>query len=88
MYDVKESFVHPHYVSGSKVNDAGLVRLYSTLRFSSRVLPIMMAARDSRLPANQMAIVSGWGKLNVIFFKDYCNNVFCMSIPIFSIFYK
>ncbi|CAK1551512.1 unnamed protein product [Leptosia nina] len=64
MYDVKESYVHPRYVSGSKANDAGLIRLYSPLRFSPRVLPILLAARESRLPADQMAIVSGWGKLN------------------------
>ncbi|CAG4983463.1 unnamed protein product [Colias eurytheme] len=63
MYDVKESHVHPRYVSSTKINDAGLVKLYTPLRFSSRVLPIRIAVRDSRLPANQVAIVSGWGKL-------------------------
>ncbi|XP_047519483.1 trypsin delta-like [Pieris napi] len=61
MYDVKESYMHPQYDNKNLLNDVGLLRLYSTLRFSSRVLPILLAARDSRLPANQMAIVSGWG---------------------------
>ncbi|XP_047519481.1 trypsin delta-like [Pieris napi] len=63
MYDVKESYMHPQYDTKQFVNDVGLLRLYSTLRFSSRVLPILLAARDSRLPANQMAIVSGWGDM-------------------------
>ncbi|XP_047519482.1 trypsin delta-like [Pieris napi] len=61
MYDVKESYIHPQYDTKRAINDVGLLRLYSTLRFSWRVLPILLAARDSRLPANQMAIVSGWG---------------------------
>ncbi|XP_073967556.1 trypsin delta-like [Choristoneura fumiferana] len=63
MYDVRECFVHPRYVSKTKVNDVGLVELYSPLRFSPRVLPIRMVARDVRLPSQQPAIVSGWGKL-------------------------
>ncbi|XP_050681742.1 trypsin-1-like isoform X2 [Leptidea sinapis] len=63
MYDVKESFVHPRYVSTTKVNDAGLVRLHTPLRFSARVLPIRLVQRDTKLPANEVAIVSGWGKL-------------------------
>ncbi|CAD0199053.1 unnamed protein product [Chrysodeixis includens] len=63
MYDVKECYVHPRYVSKTKTNDVGLVRLYSPLRFSSRVLPIRLVAREARLPANEPAIVSGWGKL-------------------------
>nr|XP_034825526.1 trypsin delta-like [Maniola hyperantus] len=63
MYDVKESYVHPKYVRNTKVNDVGLVKLYSPLRFSARVLPIRMVARETSLPANQAAIVSGWGKL-------------------------
>ncbi|CAH4036623.1 trypsin-4-like [Pieris brassicae] len=63
MYDVKESYMHPHYDSKTIINDAGLVKLYTTLRFSSRVLPILLAARDSKLPANEMAIVSGWGNM-------------------------
>ncbi|XP_022127040.2 trypsin-7-like [Pieris rapae] len=63
MYDVKESYMHPHYGPKSHGSDAGLLRLYSNLRFSSRVLPILLAERDSRLPANQLAIVSGWGNL-------------------------
>ncbi|XP_039746043.1 trypsin beta-like [Pararge aegeria] len=63
MYDVKESYVHPKYVRITKVNDVGLVKLYSPLRFSARILPISIVAREERLPANQAAIVSGWGKL-------------------------
>ncbi|KAJ0179103.1 hypothetical protein K1T71_004815 [Dendrolimus kikuchii] len=63
MYDVKESLVHPCYVSKTKINDVGLVRLYTALRFSARVLPIKLVAMDSRLPAGVPAIVSGWGKL-------------------------
>ncbi|XP_052751313.1 trypsin delta-like [Galleria mellonella] len=63
MYDVKEYYVHPRYVSKSKVNDVGLVRLYSPLRFSARVLPIRLVAKEARLPADELAIVSGWGKL-------------------------
>ncbi|CAH2979497.1 unnamed protein product [Chilo suppressalis] len=63
MYDVKECVVHPRYVSKTKVNDVGLVRLYSPLRFSGRVLPIKLVAREARLPADVPAIVSGWGKL-------------------------
>ncbi|XP_052738168.1 trypsin beta-like [Bicyclus anynana] len=63
MYDVKESYVHPKYLRNTKVNDAGLVRLYSPLRFSPRILPIRMVAKGARVPANQAAIVSGWGKL-------------------------
>ncbi|XP_075972376.1 trypsin beta-like [Anticarsia gemmatalis] len=63
MYDVKECFVHPRYVSKTKTNDVGLVLLYSPLRFSSRVLPIRLVTREARLPANEPAIVSGWGKL-------------------------
>ncbi|XP_063823889.1 trypsin delta-like [Ostrinia nubilalis] len=63
MYDVKECFVHPRYVSKTKINDVGLVRLYSPLRFSERVLPIKLVAREARLPADVPAIVSGWGKL-------------------------
>lgn len=65
MYDVKESYVHPKYVRNTKVNDVGLVKLYSPLRFSARVLPIRMVAKEARLPADQAAIVSGWGKLRV-----------------------
>lgn len=65
MYDVKECYVHPRYVSKTKTNDVGLVRLYSPLRFSARVLPIRLVAREARLPANEPAIVSGWGKLKV-----------------------
>uniref|UniRef100_A0A2A4JXN3 Peptidase S1 domain-containing protein n=1 Tax=Heliothis virescens TaxID=7102 RepID=A0A2A4JXN3_HELVI len=63
MYDVKECYVHPRYVSKTKTNDVGLVRLYSPLRFSARVLPIRLVAKEARLPANEPAIVSGWGKL-------------------------
>ncbi|KAG6447843.1 trypsin beta [Manduca sexta] len=63
MYDVKECSVHPRYVSKTKTNDVGLIRLYSPLRFSARVLPIRLVARGERLPANEPAIVSGWGKL-------------------------
>ncbi|KAJ2938810.1 hypothetical protein O0L34_g18432 [Tuta absoluta] len=63
MYDVKNSFVHPRYVSKSKTNDVGLVELYSQLRFSPRVLPIRLADKGVRLKANSTAIVSGWGKL-------------------------
>ncbi|XP_059061205.1 trypsin beta-like [Achroia grisella] len=63
MYDVKESFVHPKYVSKTKVNDVGLVRLYTPLRFSAKVLPIRMVAKEARVPADGLAIISGWGKL-------------------------
>ncbi|KAL4704693.1 hypothetical protein ACJJTC_011477 [Scirpophaga incertulas] len=63
MYDVRESFVHPRYVSKSKVNDVGLVRLYAPLRFSARVLPIKLVGREQRLAADVPAIVSGWGNL-------------------------
>ncbi|KAL0883557.1 hypothetical protein ABMA27_015711 [Loxostege sticticalis] len=63
MYDVKECFVHPRYVSKTKVNDVGLVRLYTPLRFTEKVLPIKLVARESRLLADVPAIVSGWGKL-------------------------
>lgn len=65
MYDVKECFVHPRYVSKTKVNDVGLVRLYTPLRFTEKVLPIKLVARESRLLADVPAIVSGWGKLQV-----------------------
>ncbi|KAM3958215.1 LOW QUALITY PROTEIN: trypsin delta [Aphomia sociella] len=63
MYDVKECYVHPQYVSKTKINDVGLVRLYSPLRFSAKVLPIRMVAKEAKLPADALAIVSGWGKL-------------------------
>ncbi|XP_063635619.1 trypsin beta-like [Cydia splendana] len=63
MYDVQHSFVHPQYVIKSKVNDVGLVRLYTPLRFSARVLPIRIIGREKRLHSKQAAIVSGWGKL-------------------------
>uniref|UniRef100_D9HQ21 Seminal fluid protein HACP002 n=1 Tax=Heliconius erato TaxID=33431 RepID=D9HQ21_HELEA len=63
MYDVKETYVHPKYARNTKVNDVGLIQLYSPLRFSPRVLPIGIVAKETRLPANQAAIVSGWGKL-------------------------
>ncbi|XP_028175780.1 trypsin alpha-3-like [Ostrinia furnacalis] len=63
MYDVKECFVHPRYISKTKINDVGLVRLYSPLRFSEKVLPIKLVAREARLLADVPAIVSGWGKL-------------------------
>ncbi|XP_049865464.1 trypsin delta-like [Pectinophora gossypiella] len=63
MYDVKNSFVHPRYVSKTKVNDVGLVELYSQLRFSARVLPIRFVDKEARLKADSPAIVSGWGKL-------------------------
>lgn len=65
MYDVKDCFVHPRYVSKTKINDVGLVRLYSPLWFSSRVLPIRLVAKEARLPADEPAIVSGWGKIKV-----------------------
>ncbi|KOB72477.1 Uncharacterized protein OBRU01_08748 [Operophtera brumata] len=65
MYDVKQCFVHPRYASKAKVNDVGLVKLYNPLRFSARVLPIRIVGRSARLPANEAAIVSGWGKLKV-----------------------
>ncbi|CAG9562872.1 unnamed protein product [Danaus chrysippus] len=63
MYDVKQSYVHPQYARNTKVNDVGLIKLYSPLRFSSRVLPIKMVGKGNRLPADQAAVVSGWGKL-------------------------
>ncbi|XP_060800687.1 trypsin-1 [Amyelois transitella] len=63
MYDVKECYVHPRYISKSKINDVGLVRLYSPLRFSSKILPINLVAREARLLSDEVAIVSGWGKL-------------------------
>ncbi|OWR45992.1 seminal fluid protein HACP002 [Danaus plexippus plexippus] len=63
MYDVKQSYVHPQYVRNTKVNDVGLIKLYSPLRFSSRVLPIKMVGKGTRLPADKAAVVSGWGKL-------------------------
>ncbi|XP_068628024.1 trypsin beta-like [Battus philenor] len=63
MYDVMESYAHPRYASKTKCNDVGLVRLYSPLRFSARVLPIGLIAKATRLLADQPAIVSGWGKL-------------------------
>lgn len=65
MYDVKNSYVHPRYISKSKVHDVGLVQLYSPLRFSARVLPIRLVAKQTRLKASMPAIVSGWGKLKV-----------------------
>lgn len=67
MYDVKQCFVHPRYASKTKSNDVGLVRLYAPLRFSARVLPIGLIAKETRLLADQPAIVSGWGKLRVIY---------------------
>ncbi|KAJ8726723.1 hypothetical protein PYW08_015120 [Mythimna loreyi] len=63
MYDIKECYVHPRYISKTKTNDVGLVRLYTPLRFSARVLPIRLVAKEAKLPANEPAIVSGWGKL-------------------------
>ncbi|XP_014359009.2 trypsin delta [Papilio machaon] len=63
MYDVKHCFVHPRYASKTKSNDVGLVRLYAPLRFSARVLPIGLVAKETKLLADQPAIVSGWGKL-------------------------
>lgn len=75
MYDVRDAFVHPRYASKMKVNDVGLICLYAPLRFSPKILPIRLVSRDHKLPANQAAIVSGWGKLKVrhryIFLK--CN---------------
>ncbi|XP_046978965.1 trypsin-like [Vanessa cardui] len=63
MYDIKESYVHPKYIRNTKVNDVGLIKLYSPLRFSARVLPIRMVEKGARMLADQAAIVSGWGKL-------------------------
>ncbi|CAG5019029.1 unnamed protein product [Parnassius apollo] len=63
MYDVKECHVHPRYNSKTKICDVGLVQLYSPLRFSAKILPIRLVAKESRLPADQPAVVSGWGKL-------------------------
>lgn len=65
MYDVKNSYVHPRYISKTKAHDVGLVELYSPLRFSARILPIRLVAKQTRLKASQPAIVSGWGKLKV-----------------------
>lgn len=65
MYDVKESYVHPQYSRNTKVNDVGLIKLYSPLRFSARVLPIGLVDKNTRIPADQAAIVSGWGRLRV-----------------------
>ncbi|CAH2091592.1 unnamed protein product [Euphydryas editha] len=63
MYDVKEAYVHPQYARNTKVNDVGLIKLYSPLRFSAKVLPIGMIEKKARLLADRNAIVSGWGRL-------------------------
>lgn len=83
MYDVKNSFVHPRYISKTKAHDVGLVELYSPLRFSARILPIRLVAKQTRLKASQPAIVSGWGKLKVstihlkrLFFYWFTTNCF------------
>lgn len=65
MYDVKESYVHPQYSRNTKMNDVGLIKLYSPLRFSARVLPIGLVDKNTRIPADRAAIVSGWGRLKV-----------------------
>nr|XP_021203806.2 trypsin isoform X1 [Bombyx mori] len=63
MYDVKERLVHPSYLSSSKANDVGLLRLYSPLRFTNKILPLKLIDREKRLLANKLAVVSGWGKI-------------------------
>ncbi|XP_041972724.1 hypodermin-A-like isoform X1 [Aricia agestis] len=63
MYDVKERHIHPRYVRPTKRYDVGLLRLHTRLRFCSRIMPIRVVERGSRLLADMPAIVSGWGKL-------------------------
>lgn len=42
-------------------------------RFSAKVLPIRVVAKETKLKANNPAIVSGWGKLKV-------NNLYAKTI--------
>ncbi|XP_031843292.2 chymotrypsin-2-like isoform X1 [Nomia melanderi] len=62
VYRAEQLIWHPAYNDVTLINDIGLIYLKSNILFDSKVKPIGLATKFA-IPANQPAVVTGWGSL-------------------------
>ena len=91
---------HPDYdANGETENDVALVKLDKKVTFSSRVLPVALAAQDDLFKPKSECWVTGWGNVNegsmfqtgstskrCIIFSLLFNQVSCCLLSSISLF--
>ncbi|XP_076153710.1 serine protease 33-like [Alosa pseudoharengus] len=62
---VAEVILHPNYNHTTSTNDIALLRLASSVTFSTRVRPACLAAQNSSVSVGSRTWVAGWGSIKM-----------------------
>uniref|UniRef100_A0A3P8S820 Zgc:100868 n=1 Tax=Amphiprion percula TaxID=161767 RepID=A0A3P8S820_AMPPE len=79
---VSQIIIHPNYDSSTLNNDIALLRLSSSVTFSTYIAPVCLAASDSTFHAGVNTWVTGWGTIASGVSNPFPQNLMEVQVPI------